>query len=100
MGEPLDFLTVMLTPYIALSTWPIQGGDDQSESEDAIDVEADEAESKLSKLRKQAGVPELAPDGLPSTYATKVMKLRIYSARAVFVGTKVCFVKKLKHFRS
>ena len=84
----------MFTTYIALSKWPIQGDDDaQSESESPIDVEQDEAESKLAQLRKQAGVPELAPDGLPSTYATKVMNLQIYSARILFVGTNICFGK-------
>lgn len=86
----------MFKTYIALSKWPIQGdGDAESESESPIDVEQDEAESKLAQLRKQAGVPELAPDGLPSTYATKVMNLQMYIHLDFFVGTKICFGKKL-----
>lgn len=38
-----------------------------------VDVEEDEAQSQVGKLRKAAGVPELPADGLPSGIACKIM---------------------------
>ncbi len=51
-------------------------GDTSGEDSDpdmVVDVEQEEADARMAKLRKQAGVPELAADGLASCCAVKTM---------------------------
>ena len=55
---------------------PMKGessGEESSPHVDMVDVEQEEAEVRKAKLRKQAGVPELAADGLASACAVKTM---------------------------
>ena len=48
--------------------------DDGSSGDDStIDVEQEKAEEEMGKVRKKAGVPELAADGLASALAPRIM---------------------------
>ena len=52
--------------------------EDEDSSEDTIDPEKDRAEDEASKQRKRAGLPQITVDTLPSTIATKMLKLDCY----------------------
>ena len=54
--------------------------DDDSGSEvDPAQIKADHAAASLLAQRKKAGIPELALDALPSTIATKMLRLDVES---------------------
>ena len=53
----------------------LPGDHADEDSDDTIDPEKDRAEDEASKQRKRAGLPQITVDTLPSTIATKMMKL-------------------------
>ena len=62
---------------VSLTKLPSLTGDDvdQSEDEESQNPDADFEADNLGNLRKQAGLPDLPDDGLPSASATKMMIL-------------------------
>ena len=54
---------------------PTAGSDDSDLEVTPEDCKARDAESRAQAERKKAGLPELEVDQLPSTIATKMMKL-------------------------
>lgn len=60
--------------YCKSMTLPGDHADEDSD-EETIDPDKDKADDEATKQRKRAGLPQLTVDTLPSTIATKMMKL-------------------------
>lgn len=58
-----------------LGSEELNSGDDGSDEEGELDPTKTAAEERASKIRKKAGLPEMAADHLPSASAVKMMNL-------------------------
>lgn len=77
------FSQPQIIQILAIKNSPVLSpqGDQESDSDDTIDAEGDQAEEQRIKMMKKAGLPQFCADTLPSSIATKMMTLDIYNEK-------------------